>query len=170
MHMYWICARRMRCLNCSIRKADQQDLEALAKLADQLIRVQDQLERKDILAKILQDPNRGIYVAEVKDMVVGFIEVCVFPDFVEGAPLAVIQNLVVDEKHRGLGIGSRLMNSAVEEAEKQNVAEIHVWTEFDNERALRFYAKHEFTKKAILLERETRKERLNNSQKTGPES
>jgi ribosomal protein S18 acetylase RimI-like enzyme len=155
-------------LICSIRTADQQDLEALAKLANQLIRVKDQSERKAILAKILQDPSRGIYVAEVKGKVVGFVEVRVFPDFVEVAPLAIIQNLVVDERHRGLGIGSRLMKSAVEEAEKQNVAEIHVWTEFGNETALSFYAKHGFAKKAILLERETRKERLNNLQKTGP--
>jgi ribosomal protein S18 acetylase RimI-like enzyme len=144
-------------LSCSIRKAGRQDFEALAELANQLILVQDQFERKAILAKILQDPNCGIYVAEVKSTVVGFIEVRVFLDFVEGASLAVIMSFVVDEGHRGLGIGSRLMERAVKEAEKEKAKEIHVWTEFENERALSFYAKHGFMKRAVLLERETRK-------------
>jgi ribosomal protein S18 acetylase RimI-like enzyme len=147
----------VKCLNCHIRKAETQDFETLTKLADQLIHLQDQSERKTILGKVLQYLNCGIYVAELEGKVVGFIEVRVFPDFVEGAPLAIIQNLIVDEGHRSLGVGSLLMKRAIEEAEKQNVAEIHVWTEFNNERALRFYAKHGFNKKAVLLERETRR-------------
>ena len=108
-----------------------------------------------MLKKSLQDHSCTVYVAEVAEKIVGFIEMRVFPDFAEGMPIAIIQNLIVKEDYRKLGIGSKLIQKANETAEKQNVAEIHVWTEFNNQQAIDFYTKHGFKKKALLLEKET---------------
>ncbi|MCW4020657.1 MAG: GNAT family N-acetyltransferase [Candidatus Bathyarchaeota archaeon] len=148
--------RRMIVLNLRVRRATPQDSEELVKLADELIRIDDFSNRNVMLKKSFQDPNCGIYVAEVDDMIAGFIEVRVFPDFVEGTPIAIIQNLIVKKDYRQVGIGSNLIKRAVEEAEKKKASEIHVWTEFDNKQAIRFYVKHGFRKRALLLEKETR--------------
>lgn len=59
--------------------------------------------------KSLQDANHEICVAEDDGKIVGFIEIRVFSDFVEGASIAVIQNLVVTKNYRKLGIGSKLL-------------------------------------------------------------
>ena len=86
--------------------------------------------------------------------IVGFIEVRVFPDFVEGAPIAIVQNLIVHKDYRRLGIAGELLRRACGEAEKWDVLEIHVWAEFDNEQAIDFYIKHGYKKRALLLEKE----------------
>jgi len=141
-------------LNVKIRTAVSQDSEALLELADELIPLEDRSSREVMLKKSLQDPNCKIYVAEVDDKVVGFIDIHVFPDFVEGAPIAIIQNLIVEKNYRKMGIGSKLLKRAVEESEKQNAAELHVWTEFENQQAISFYTEHGFEKRALLLEKE----------------
>ena len=107
-----------------------------------------------MLKKSLEDPSCQIYVAEVDEKPAGFIELRVFPDFVEGQPIAIIQNMIVDEDYRKIGIGSGLVRRAIEEAEGRNTIEIHVWTEFDNHHAINFYTGHGFEKSSLLLERE----------------
>jgi len=145
----------VRMLNVEVRIAVTQDSDNIVRLADELIHLDDWSSREVMLKKSLQDPNCKIYVAEVDGKIVGFIETHVFLDFVEGAPIAIIQNVIIEENYRKLGIGSKLLQRVIEEAEKLNAVEIHVWTEFDNQQAIRFYTKHGFKKRALLLERET---------------
>ena len=108
-----------------------------------------------MLKESLDDPGCHIYVTEIDGRLAGFIELRVFPDFVEGQPIAIIQNLIVAEAYRRLGVGSRLMQRAIEEAERLKTIEVHVWTEFDNQGAIDFYTKHGFGNRHLLLERET---------------
>jgi len=144
----------VKILNLRIRKAVPPDSQALSELADELIHLDGWSNRDAMLKKSFQDPNCDIYVAEIDNVIAGFIEIHVFPDFVEGAHIATIQNLIVKKNYRGLGIGSRLVERAVEETKDRNAIEIHVWTEFDNERAISFYTKRGFKKRALLLEKE----------------
>ncbi len=66
----------------------------------------------------------------------------------------MIGNLIVDNLFRGQGIGSLLLEKAIERAEEEEVLEIHVWTESDNERAISLYKKHGLTTEHLLLEKE----------------
>jgi ribosomal protein S18 acetylase RimI-like enzyme len=143
----------VKMLNVEVRTAAPQDSEELVNLADKLVHLDDWSKREAMLKKSLEEPNCEIFVAEVEKKIVGFIELRVFPDFVEGAPIGIIQNIIVDENYRKLGIGSKLLQRAIEEAENLNAVEIHVWTEFDNQPAINFYTKHGFKKRAILLEK-----------------
>jgi len=147
--------RVIRILDVKIRVAVAQDSEALVKLADELIPLGDWSSREAMLKKSLQDPDCKVIVAETDEKIVGFIESRVFPDFVEGAPITVIQSFIVDKNYRKRGIGSQLLQKACEEAVKQKAKEIHVWTEFENQQPINLYAKHGFKKRALLLEKET---------------
>jgi len=142
-------------LYVKIRVAMAQDSQALVKLADELIHLGDWSGREAMLKKSLQDPNCKVMIAEADEKIVGFIEIRIFPDFVEGAPIAVVQSFIVDKDYRKRGIGSRLLQKACEEAVKQKAKEIHVWTEFENQPAINLYAQHGFKKRALLLEKET---------------
>jgi len=124
----------VKILNLRIRKAVSPDSQALTELADELIHLDGWSNRDAMLKKSFQDPNCDIYVAEIDNV--------------------TIQNLIVKKNYRGLGIGSRLVERAVEETKDRNAIEIHVWTEFDNERAISFYTKRGFKKRALLLEKE----------------
>jgi len=139
--------------------ATLQDFDGLIKLADELIHLCDWSGRESMLKKSLRDPDCKVYVAKIDGKIVGFIELRLFPDFVEGVLIAIVQNLIVDKKYRNLGIGGNLLERAIEEAEERNAVELHVWTEFDNQQAINFYIKHGFKKRALLLEREMHREK-----------
>ena len=136
-----------------IRRAILEDSSELLRLSNKLIHLADWSNRGVMLEQSFQDPNSKIYVSEVENKIVGFIEERFFPDFVEASTLGLIQSLMVDETYRKHGIGAKLLRKAIEETERRNVLEVHVWTEFDNEQARNFYVKHGFNKRALLLER-----------------
>ena len=142
-------------MSLRIREAVQRDSEQLVKLSDELIHLKDWSTREVMLTGSLNDPASTIFVAEADETIVGFIELRVFPDFVEGSPIAIILNLVVAKDCRMQGIGSQLIQRAGEEADKRNATETHVWTESDNQQAIHLYTKHGFTNRHLLLERET---------------
>jgi len=75
-------------LKIEIRTTTLLDSNRLINLADGLIRLSDWYSRELMLQKSLRDSNCNIYIAEVNEKIVGFIELHVFPDFVEGAPIA----------------------------------------------------------------------------------
>ncbi|MCW4037214.1 MAG: GNAT family N-acetyltransferase [Candidatus Bathyarchaeota archaeon] len=142
-------------MSVRIREAVQRDSKQLVKLSDELIHLEDWSTREVMLTESLNDPASTIFVAEADETIVGFIELRVFPDFVEGSPIAVILNLVVAKDFRKQGIGSQLIQRAGEAADKRNATETHVWTEFDNQQAIHLYTKHGFTDRHLLLERES---------------
>ena len=77
-----------------------------------------------MLEHSLQNPNYEIYLAELDGEVVRFVDIRVFPDYVEGSPIAIIQNLIVEKEHRGKGIGSKLVERGSQEEKKRNTLEI----------------------------------------------
>jgi hypothetical protein len=92
-----------------IRRFDSQDSTAVLQLANELIPKSEGPQRATMLKRVLQDPNYSLYVAEVDEHIAGFIDLRIFPDFVEGMPLALIQNVVVQKRFRQQGIGSQLL-------------------------------------------------------------
>ncbi len=142
-------------MKCTIRQAEARDTEQLVALAKQLIPRKEGAARDALLRAALHDPACTIFVAEADAHLVGFIEVRVVPDFVEGAPIALIHNFVVDTDYRRQGVGSQLIQRVWDEVEQRNVTETHVWTEFNNHPALLFYTRHGFRLRGLLLERES---------------
>jgi ribosomal protein S18 acetylase RimI-like enzyme len=142
-------------LGFTIRQAVSQDSEELITLSEELIHLDDWAARKAMLFTALTDPASTIFVAEADDTLVGFIEVRVFPDFVEGSLIAIIQNLVVKTDYRRRGVGNQLLQRVMDEVETRHATETHVWTEFDNQPAITLYTQHGFLRRGLLLERES---------------
>ena len=104
-----------------IRDARPEDLYRLLELYAQL--EGPYAERKalasgrteDLFTRILLDPNQQTIVAEDYSEVVGSLVIAILPNLGHGgAPYAVIENVVVDEESRGEGVGTALMQEAVE--------------------------------------------------------
>ncbi len=53
------------------------------------------------------------------------------------------------------GLGKRLLHAAVDHSSREKAAEVHVWTEFDNARAIQLYKSVGFAERALLLELDT---------------
>ncbi len=93
-------------------------------------------------------------VAEVYEDIVGFLDILNFPDIGHGATLGIIENFIVLDSHRKMGIGGKLLEESFEIARNQKFHELHVWTEFKNKNAIEMYKKNGFTNENLLLERE----------------
>jgi len=81
----------------------------------------------------------GFWVAEKLHRIVGFI--------VGGKTIsetARILMLAISEKHRGLRIGSMLLNNFLREMSLQNIKNIELEVRIDNKKALDFYQNHGF--------------------------
>jgi len=141
-------------LSVKIRRGMGSDSDIICKLADQLIHLDDRRRRSIMLHESFIDQRHDLFVAETGEKVVGFVETLTFPDLVEGFPIAIIQNLVVDKENRRKGVGNELLAHAIEKLRGRGVKELHAWTDLENEPAMRLYLKHGFIKRAFLLEKE----------------
>jgi len=125
-----------------IRTGDEDDLAALAALADEFLPGEAEAEtRLGVLRQSLIDPNYALLVADADGRIIGFIDHWVINDFVHGGKLGYIQNLYVSPEYRRKGVGSSLLKEMIERAKANRVLEIHVSTEFDNRGAIEFYRK-----------------------------
>jgi ribosomal protein S18 acetylase RimI-like enzyme len=136
-----------------VRKATLDNMEKVEVLLQELIG-DPLLNRRKYFIKALSSENYMGFLAELEGEIVGYVDLWGFPDPGHGAVLGVILNFIVSKNHRKMGIGDRLLDKAVKEAEKRDFKEFHVWTEFENEAAKAVYRKHGFVNESLVLERE----------------
>jgi len=137
-----------------IRRARPDDFLKVQSLLTQLMpgRPHNQHAMWDALAGY---PGYGAWVAEIGDALAGFLDLFVFPDVAHGAPIAIINNLRVREPFRRRGLGKRLLHAAVDHSSRDQAVEVHVWTDFDNARAIQLYKGVGFAERALLRELDT---------------
>jgi GNAT superfamily N-acetyltransferase len=122
-----------------IRLARLEDAEALAPLCGQLGYPSTAEEVLERLRRILADPLQAVYVAEIEGpRLVGWIHV--FPHLtVESDPCAELGGLVVEERHRGRGVGGRLMEQAEKWARERGYRALTLRSNVLRARAHAFY-------------------------------
>lgn len=151
-----------------IRKANDRDRERIGELLMQVLDVHHKARpdlfrggvkkyTDDELAAILCDESRPIFVAEDAGGIVVGYAFCIFVRHVDDNILTdiktlYIDDLCVDEKCRGRGIGKALYNYVVDFAKNENCYNLtlNVWA--DNTSALGFYESIGLHKQKIGME------------------
>ena len=133
-----------------IRQAKEEDTPVLEDLYLQFS--QWPLERGVALRKIVKEKTSELLVAESNQEIVGFIHQIFFLDPVHAGLNSYITSLFVKEPYQGKGIGSQLLQKAIENAKKRGVIEVHVDTEENNAKAVEFYQKRGFKKAGVMFE------------------
>lgn len=134
-----------------IRRAGHNDIHAIDAVLEQLL-PGDRVQREAMWPLLLKDPSYTPWVAEDEGTVVGFLDLLIWPDVGHGRKVGLVNNLVVDERARGRRFGTLLLDEAIRYCRRQDVIELHVWTEADNERALGLYKKLGFVDRGRILE------------------
>jgi ribosomal protein S18 acetylase RimI-like enzyme len=141
-----------------IREAEEQDMPEIIGLTMELIGALD--DKKGIepdsvlqnLKTLLSDNQSMILIAESGGSICGLINLAFRPTLIHKDRSAVIDELVVFKCHREKGVGSELIQAAVNKCREQNCSEIEVSTEKDNTEAVEFYKKLGFVEKGAFLE------------------
>jgi ribosomal protein S18 acetylase RimI-like enzyme len=101
----------------------------------------------------LQAPGCEALLAEQEGRACGLLSYTVRPNLFHAGDTAYIEELVVNEAHRGRGVGHALMDDFFDIARARGWVEVSVATLFENEGARRFYRAHGFEDEALLLEK-----------------
>ena len=131
-----------------IRPALPNDLSAITELLGELFRIErdfapDPARQRKGLRMLFRLPERVlVLVAERENQVIGTCAVHDGVSTAEGAQVAVLEDLVVAEPFRRMGIGGALLAAAETYAWQRGAHRLQLLADHTNTSALAFYARH----------------------------
>ena len=127
-----------------IESATEQDIVALGGLLQQLFAIEadfhfDEAKTSRALRQLIDDDRACVLVARADDNVIGMCTAQLVISTAEGAYSAWAEDVVVDSRHRGKGIGKQLLNALEEWAKGQGATRLQLLADMENQPALEFY-------------------------------
>jgi GNAT superfamily N-acetyltransferase len=134
-----------------IRPAKEGDLEAILTLYAQPDldngEVLTREEAAEVFAKMRSYPDYKIYVAEFGGVIIGTFALLIMDNLGHlGAPSGIIEDVAVDPKWQGQGIGTKMMQFALEVSRNRGCYKVALSSNVKREKAHRFYEKAGFVK------------------------
>lgn len=132
-------------LNYCIRRANYSDLKSMIRLLRILFSIEtdfevDESTQQGGLEMMLGNyTERCIIVAEINQQIVGMCTAQILVSTAEGARVALIEDLVVEDAFRGQGIGKGLLLAIEGWSIAQDVRRLQLLADRNNTRALEFY-------------------------------
>ena len=142
-----------------IREAEQIDLQAILNLYAQpdmddgeIISIE---RAKEIFDNLKRYPYYKVFVAVTEKKIVGTFELLVMDNLAhQGSPSAIIEDMVVSAEYRRRGIGSKMIEFAVERCREIGCYKVALSSNLKRENAHKFYESLGFMKHgySFLLE------------------
>lgn len=134
-----------------ISDATEADVSGLCDLLEHLFAQEaefrpDRLLQTAGLTQIIAFPEKGrILVLREDGLPVGMVSLLFATSTALGGTVALLEDMVVLPERRGKGLGSRLLEAAIDLALSLGCRRITLLTDRSNEPAQRFYGRHGFT-------------------------
>lgn len=133
-----------------LRRAMPTDIPRLSELLDLLFTQESEFQpnpklQKSALKTLLYNSQLGdIFVADDNHTVVAMVSLLYTVSTALGGRVAILEDMIVAPEYRRQGIGSDLIDYAIEHAKHLGCQRITLLTDGDNEAAQAFYRKHGF--------------------------
>lgn len=141
----------------SIECAKLDGAAALAGLLDILFTQEadfaaDRSKQERALRIVIEKPETGvIFVARRDSVPIGMLSLLFTVNTAEGGPACWLEDMVLHPDWRGSGLGTRLLQYAVDWASNRGFARISLLTDKTNEDAIRFYRRLGFAESAMSV-------------------
>lgn len=140
----------------TIEMAGNEDFNQMANLLSILFTIEKDFEidfEKQLagIKSLHEYEGAEILVAKHENKVVGMITMQRLISSAEGSYIGQIEDLVVAEEYRKMGVGSRLINKMRVIAQEKNYKRIQLAADMDNVNALQFYSRRGFNKTNLNL-------------------
>ncbi len=128
-----------------IRAAESKDIPALIELLRVLFSIEadfsfDEEKQRRGLELMLEDVReRCVFVAQIDHQVVGMCSVQTLISTAQGAPKGWIEDVCVNEKSRGCGIGKMLLKAVDNWCLERGMRRLQILCDTQNEPAMKFY-------------------------------
>jgi GNAT superfamily N-acetyltransferase len=139
-----------------IEPATMQDLPELTQLLMELFAQESDFRpnynnQMRGLRLILEQPNRGrVFVLRSADRIIGMINLLFTISTAEGGFVILLEDLIIHSDFRGQGMGSQLLNYAIEYAKQKDFLRITLLTDRVSEESLVFFEKHGFQRSDMV--------------------
>jgi predicted N-acetyltransferase YhbS len=132
-----------------VRLAEEKDVPRILELYEELSITASRAEAERhptqhdyqlILAKIRAVPGHDLLVVEEDGQVLGTVVVLIVPNLSHrGCSWALLENLIIDDKHRGRGLGKLLMEHGMARAREAGCYKLVLTSDRRREEAHQFY-------------------------------
>ena len=139
-----------------IEPATVEDLPELADLLRELFEKEsdfrpDQAKQLRGLKLILEQPNKGrIFVLRSYGKLLGMINLLFTISTAEGGAVIILEDLIIAQDHRSLGLGAQLLGYALEFARQKEFQRITLLTDRLDEPAKNFFHRHGFQDSGMM--------------------
>lgn len=139
-----------------IVRAGERDVPELSGLLERLFDQEaefkpDREAQMQGLRRIVADPSLGFILAgKMNGRIVAMVNVLFTVSTALGERVAILEDMVVAEEHRGAGLGSMLLERAMDKARLSGCRRITLLTDADNEKGQRFYRRHGFVRSTMV--------------------
>ncbi len=140
-----------------IRQANMLDVDHLVGLLEQLFAIEKDFDfnpgkHKKGLFLMLDGcgKHNTVKVALIHNTIVGMCTAQTRISTAKGEITAVLEDLVVDENHRGKGIGPALLENIVQWAEKRGIKNLQLLADRENTKALDFYKRQQWNSTQLV--------------------
>lgn len=142
-------------LRVTIRPTQCEDFDGIIPLLKQLWPANpiDFKAARDIFERGLASDRRAYLCACLGERIIGFGTLMIRDCLWLQGDVGYICDLVVDQEHRGLGVGTALVEKAVQIAQQRGCRRVELDSGFHRTEAHRFYEKRGFEKRAFLFSR-----------------
>jgi GNAT superfamily N-acetyltransferase len=137
------------CKAATVRPAREDDIPRILELYNQLSIITSQVELSHVTSledyrrrfdEISAVPGHQLLVVEHKGQVMGSMVLLIVPNLSHGAhPWAIVENLIVDQKHREQGLGKMLINYGIIQAKDLGCFKIELSSTRNRRKAHQFY-------------------------------
>ncbi len=108
------------------------------------------------LESVIENDDVGdILVVRNNDEVIAMVNILYTVSTALGSRVGILEDMVVSSSGRGLGIGSKLLERALEFAKEKGCQRITLLSDHDNDGAHRFYQKHGFSLSTMVAFRKS---------------
>ena len=130
----------------NVRRARPGDASHVFALVEQLGYAPDHRGFDETFAQVVRHPEAAVYVAVEGLRVIGYLSMSQRPQIRLGGRAASIDELVVDERRRGEGVGTALLDAAISYARGLGCKRVDLTTSRARQSYERgFYVAHGFT-------------------------
>ncbi len=141
-----------------VRSATIADIAGMIQLLQELFAIESdftpnvRLQRQG-LATLIESEGATILVAEVKKQVIGMCTLQPLISTAEGGVVGIVEDLVVTEAYRGMGVGSVLLAAIEDVAQQQDMSRLQLLTDFDDKKVDHFYETHQWQHTKLMTMR-----------------
>lgn len=144
-----------------IKIADIEDVPHLCRLLQTLFTQEAEFTPNEAfqsagLSKIIINSEAGdVVIATEKNEIVGMVILLYTISTALGSIVAILEDMVVAENMRGKGVGTKILNFAVNLANSKGCQRITLLTDHDNTKAQKFYNAHGFNRSSMIAYRKS---------------